>query len=156
MARILKYREKKTDDILLNWERPTTLTLSSSRCLYLMRVFRGRKILYIGKAGKQSVNARFKCQSKDRWVGKGIEADTELAPFVAGLFTSRRVTPKLIADVERLLIFFIQPPLNKPGRCSLSLHHREVNIRCQGQWPHPMTEFSYCRDLPRLLAISSR
>ena|SRR5882724_11924363 len=115
----------------------------------------GRKVLYIGKAGKQSINARFKCRSKDRWVKKGIKSDTLLVPLVAGFTTTRTATAELIKDVEKLLIFLVQPELNGPHKKSLTLHYSDILVECDGLWPHPSKFFSYYRDLPRLLVMYS-
>jgi hypothetical protein len=153
VARKLNFREEPTRDVQLFWRRADDLTIRSTHALYLIRRFGTRSILYIGKADRQSFKARWNCRSKNRWrplERKGVR----LAPLVAGLFTSRVVTPKLIQDVERLLIFLVQPALNEKGKLSCALHHRELRVTCTGEWPYPRGVFSYCDNLPHSLEIS--
>jgi hypothetical protein len=154
VKRIFNSREPATDEIQLYWRKADELTLYSTRALYLVRRKGSRAISYIGRAGRQSVKARWKCRSKDKWAE--LERDgTTFAPLVCGLFTTRKITPKLIQDVERLLIFMIQPILNSKGRTSCVLYHRELTVTCAGEWPYPRSTFHYRNNLPHSLVMSS-
>ncbi len=65
------------------------------------------------------------------------------------------LTPQLINDVERLLIFLLNPRWNGPGKVTCRLHHRELTVKCSGEWPHPRTIFTYYDKFPFSLAYGS-
>jgi len=144
----LKYRRAPTDEVELYWRIPDELTIQATRALYMFRKKNGRAILYIGKAARQTVRGRLMCRSKDRLIELAGKDGRVVRPFLAGLFTTRRQTPKLIDDVERLLIFLIRPGWNGPGRKTCRLHHRSLVVVCSGEWPHPRTRFEYHDSLP--------
>ena len=131
------------------------MTIRSTRALYLVKPFGGREVLYIGKADRQCLRDRWNCRSKNRWSKFERKEKKRLAPLVTGFFTTRPVTKNLIEDVERLLIFLVQPRLNRSGKQSCRLHHRSLVVRCGGLWPHSRTTFTYHNELPLLLRISS-
>jgi hypothetical protein len=53
-----QYVGKATDDIFLFWEMPSHLTMQVKNAIYFFRKHGSREILYIGKAGRQSVGSR--------------------------------------------------------------------------------------------------
>lgn len=153
MKRVMTFKGKPTRAIRLHWRIPDDMTMHSTRAVYLMRKPGTRTIQYIGKAYRQSLLKRWECGSKDKWAG---QKGPHYAPLVSGLFTTRKITPELINDVERLLIFMVQPILNHKGKSSCRLHHRELTIHCAGAWPYPRTTFAYRDFLPHSLEFSAR
>jgi hypothetical protein len=155
MARRLKHRREPTKDVELFWRLPDELTIQAKRAVYFFRRKGSRAILYIGKADRQTVRSRLFCRSKDGLLKPARDDRGGVKVFVAGLYTTRPVTPALIDDVERLLIFMVHPSGNRTGKASCRLHHRDLVVRCAGEWPHPRTVFSYANDFPRSLSYGS-
>jgi hypothetical protein len=153
--RRVNYVREPTEIVELFWRPPDSLTIQSRRALYYLRP-RGRTgIMYIGKAGRQSIKNRIYCPSKG-WLEKIMRKEKlAMRPFVASIHTTRIVTPKLIDDIERLLIFLVQPQWNRTGKQTCRLHHRELVVECNGQWSHPRSRFSYCDDFPHSLTYGS-
>ena len=151
----LTYREAPSDEVVLHWHLADPLTIQATRALYLFRKERGREILYIGKADRQTLHSRWSCRSKGRLAKLERKEKIRLRPLITGFHTKRRVTPQLIDDVERLLIFLVQPRWNHPGKETCRLHHRDLFVRCDGDWPHRRTPFWYSDDFPNLLSYGS-
>ena len=151
----LNYRREPTNEVELYWRPPDELTIQATRALYLFRHRTNRQILYVGKASRQSVKSRLMCRSKERLIELAGKDGRTVRPFLAGLFTTRRQTPELIDDVERLLIFLIAPKWNKSGKSTCRLHHRDLVVNCSGIWPHPRARFEYHNGLPFSLYYGS-
>ncbi len=156
MKRGAQFRKAPTETIELYWRFADELTQHSKRAMYLFRKQNGREILYIGKAYYQSIKHRWECKAKGRLAKLARKEKVQLRPFIAGVHTSRKITPKLLDDIERLLIFLVRPRWNVPRKQSCTLHHRDLVIRCSGYWPYPRTEFSYYDDFPWELSFRSR
>jgi hypothetical protein len=154
--RKLTYTRPPSDEIELCWRKADDLTLHAKRAIYLFRRHGSREILLIGKAYRQSLKVRWNCPSKKRFERLARKEHIKVAPLIASAFTKRHITPKLIDDIERLLIFLVQPRWNGPLKQSCTLHHRVLIVKCSGEWPYPKTEFSYCSDLPHTLFIASK
>jgi hypothetical protein len=151
----LNYRREPTDEIELHWRLADKLTLRATHALYLFRKLRGREILYIGKAERQTIGSRWSCQSK-KWLERLAKREgIGTKPLITGFHATRRITPHLIDDVERLLIFLIGPRWNGPGKETCRLYHRHLVVSCSGEWPHPRTTFEYLDDFPSSLSYSS-
>ena len=135
----LNYSREPTETVELCWQVPDALRIQARNTLYFFRRKRGRAILYIGKAGRQTVKARLFCPSKDRLRKLGQHDGGEVRPFVA----------------ERLLIFLVDPLWNRTGKSTCRLHHRNLVVKCTGEWPHRRTTFSYCDDFPFSLSYTS-
>jgi|ERR1022692_356041 hypothetical protein len=142
------YRREPNEEVDLFWEGANPLNIGSKPALYLLKNPRGGAILYIGKAGSQTIRDRWLCRSKDRIVKLARKEKIEFRPLVAGLHTSRPKSKQLISDVEKLLIFMVQPRWNKMGLDTCRLHHRELVVNCSGSWPFPRWRFSYLDDFP--------
>jgi len=155
VKRTLNFRSEPTSEIELFWQPVDPLVLQARNALYLIRESRSREVLYIGKSGRQTIKGRLLCQSKDRLARLAREEGSSLKPLVAGFHTSRRLTPQLIDDVERLLIYLVQPRGNVRGKNTCRLHHRDLVVRCSGEWPHPRTSFEYHDDFPLSLIYRS-
>jgi hypothetical protein len=141
MSRELKTLEAPTEEVNLFWEVANVLNLRSTPALYLLTKRGGRKVMYIGKAVSQTVRSRLLCASKERLSKKRVEC----CVLVAAPHTSRNVTKKLVDDIERLLIFLVQPEWNRVGKQSCRLHHRELIVNCDGKWPLRQHQY-YCLD----------
>jgi hypothetical protein len=154
--RRLKYVRPPSEDVELYWRKADDLTLHARRAIYLFRRYGSREILLIGKAYRQSLKNRWNCPSKKRLDKLARKEHIKIAPLIASPFTKKRITPKLIDDIERLLIFLVRPRWNGPGKQSCTLHHRVLVVKCSGEWPYPRAEFSYRNDLPHTLFIASK
>jgi hypothetical protein len=95
------------------------------------------------------------CRPKDRLIELAGKEGRVVRPFLAGLFTTRRQTPELIDDVERLLIFLLAPEWNRSGKITGRLHHRDLVVICSGEWSHPRIRFEYHDGFPFSLCYSS-
>lgn len=108
-------------------------------CLYAYQAPRGRELLYIGKSWGVSVRGRWNYQAKSSFWDdlereRGIRTHI---PLIGELYLpkGRRISEKLLADVESLLIYSIEPWGNiqsiqsrrsRPG----------LTVTCGGDWPH--------------------
>jgi hypothetical protein len=101
VPRQFRYRKKPDEVVELFWQEGDALTIQATKAVYLLRKRRTREILYIGKASRQSVGRRWLCRSKERLHKLAKKERVQMCPLVAGLHTSRRITPQLIDDVER-------------------------------------------------------
>jgi hypothetical protein len=155
VPRQFRYRKKPDEVVELFWQEGDALTIQATKAIYLLRRRRTREILYIGKASRQSVGGRWLCPSKGRLHKLAKQEHAQMCPLVAGLHTSRRITAQLIGDVERLLIFLLNPRWNGPGKLTCRLHHRELVVRCSGEWPHRRALFTYLDEFPFKLEYSS-
>jgi hypothetical protein len=155
VSRQFRYRKKPDEGVELFWQEGDALTIQATKAIYLLRRWRSREILYIGKASRQSVGRRWLCRSKGRLHKLAKKEHVQMCPLVAGLHTSRRITPQLIDDVERLLIFLLNPRWNGPGKLACRLHHRELVVRCSGGWPHQRKLFTYFDEFPFKLEYGS-
>jgi len=156
MTQGAQFKTPPTELLQLFWQPADALTQHSKRALYFFRKQNGREILYIGKAYYQTIKNRWECKSKDRLGKLARKEKITLRPFIAGVHTSRRLTPELFDDIERLLIFLVRPRWNGPLKLSCTLHHRDLVIECSGDWPYPRTEFSYYNDFPWELSFTSK
>lgn len=155
MARALQYRHGPTDDVVLFWQVADNLSLQACQAVYFFRNQRSREILYIGKAYRQTIKARWFCQSKARLERLARKEGITTTSLIAGFHTARRITPYLVDDIERLLIFMLQPRWNGPGKASCQLHYRDLVVICNGAWPHRRSKFSYRCNLPFSLTYGS-
>ena len=71
------------------------------------------------------------------------------------LHVNRPVTKDLIEDVEKLLIFLLEPRWNDVGKASCRLRHRNLKVICNGEWPHARNTFTYCNKFPRKLSATA-
>lgn len=113
------------------------------RCLYAYVSRRG-DILYIGKAGRQTVAQRRTGSHKDK-IFRFCERKLGIREFgllhgCLSLEDARRLSPELLTDVESLLIIRLRPPCNIASTRSRYLRPG-LRVRCTGQWPHRRTGF---------------
>lgn len=153
--RQLNFARQPTEDIELCWRRADDLTIDSRRAIYLWRRQGTREILYIGKAYKQSLKSRWNCPSKKRLDRLAKREKVVIRPLIASVFTKQAKTSHLFDDIERLLIFLVQPRWNVTLKSSCTLQHHTLIVKCSGDWSYPRTEFRYCNDLPHALFIAS-
>jgi hypothetical protein len=156
--RNVRYRKEPTTDICLHWVRCCNTTKQVKRTLYAIVKPGTTKILYLGKAYGSSVWDRWQCTNKLN-IGKRCgmpKGDLNIGPLIAMIHTSLTTTPKLIDDIERLLLFILQPCGNEKCVDSINLYHRELIVECSGDWPrrNPKT-FYYQNELPNKLIVGS-
>lgn len=107
-----------------------------NRCLYAYLKSRDGEILYIGKCDGCSVRTRWQ-QKEDFW--SDLERDRSIYSHVAIVGeirqeVGRRLSRQLLADVESLLIWIIEPWGNiqcQQGR----IRRPGLTVRCLGAWP---------------------
>jgi len=110
--------------------------LYSSQCLYVMAHPVTRKILYLGKADYSTVARRLLCGSK-LGVWEALDSyDLEGCAVLVGqvqMPRGKRLSSKLLANIESLLIMIEQPPGN--SHCKRSrLPRPGLLVRCVGDW----------------------
>lgn len=126
--------------VLVDWARlsDTDRRWHQCACLYAYMDVDSGRLLYIGKAGRQSVYQRTRGRHK---AGIYDFLDREYGDTVPGVIRGelvlepgRRFSRQLLADVESLLIYELQPPANIA--CTRSRISRPgMEVRCRGHWP---------------------
>ncbi len=119
-------------------------TLEFSRVLYAYLHPETSRLLYIGKADYCTVRERLYGKHKEA-IFEEMQDDLGIREFhaivgVLGLARGRRFSSALLADVESLLIFKIQPPYNRHLRKS-RISRPGLTVRCGGSWPHARKRF---------------
>jgi hypothetical protein len=109
------------------------------RCLYAYYAPRRPEVLYIGKVWGVSVRGRWRRTAKaefwnDLEEQRGIKYHRPVLGQLAVL-PHIRVTRKLLAAVESLLIQRVQPWGNIQSRQS-RIARPGLTVRCRGLWPH--------------------
>lgn len=127
-------------DIIIQWRllQPNDEGWSSLRCLYAYITTSKKEILYIGKAWSVTVRDRWNRASKDNF-WNDIERERRIFKHLVlighiTLSYSGRLTPKLLADIESLLIMGEQPWGNIQSRES-RIARPGLIVKCEGKWP---------------------
>jgi hypothetical protein len=111
-----------------------------ARVLYAYVHPNGREVLYIGKADGCSVRERSSYQGKPhfwQWCKRnGIEGYICLVGY-PDLVGGGRLTIQLLADIEGLLIFSMQPPGNIQSTRTRGTSRSGMVVRCLGDWRWP-------------------
>lgn len=113
-------------------------SIDYSRVLYAYLHPETNEVLYLGKADRCSVYERLRGSHKEA-IFSDIVAERGLSELhaIVGLLAlppERRFTSELLADVESLLIFELQPPYNIQSRQS-RISRPGLIVRCSGDWP---------------------
>lgn len=142
------YREKPNKTVQILWREADPALLQINKALYMYRTLRGRTILLIGKAGRETIRQRWTCPSKDR-VNRLAKKEgiKHVRPFIGILFTVLPITHSLVHDVEKLLIFHVQPRWNQTGKQSYTMARPNLTVERRGWWPH--REWSFQHPPPR-------
>jgi hypothetical protein len=114
------------------------------RCLYAYVGPRGREILYIGKAWGRTVRQRWERDAKsDFWNDlereRGIFRHGVMVGTIA-LYPSDRLSHRLLADIESLLIMGLQPWGNIQSRNS-RISRPGFRVACRGSRPFQNRRF---------------
>lgn len=131
------------EEVNIYWHQPeqNSALWNCWRCLYAYSIGEQcDEIVYIGKAVNCSVRERGRRSAKpDFW--KALEKERgayEHAAFVGLLEHTyqqgRRISNQLIADIESLLIFELQPWGNIQSRVS-RICRPGLKVICKGDWP---------------------
>jgi hypothetical protein len=110
-----------------------------SRVIYAYLHARTRNILYLGKAWGTTVRERWNARDKRGGVWSFLDAAEirEHVVIVGELSCGVRLTSKLLADVESLLIAALQPPANVASVASRRARPG-LRVRAHGDaWPGP-------------------
>lgn len=126
-------------DATIEWRKlkPGEAGWDYSRCLYAFKDRRTGEIVYLGKAGRQTVAQRFMCRRKDGlWEYMDENGIHECDMLLGEVFLDdgRRYSEKLLWDIERLLISAIRPCGNVSGIRS-SGGRADLCVECIGRWP---------------------
>ncbi|UYV12373.1 MAG: hypothetical protein NCW75_13875 [Phycisphaera sp.] len=93
------------------------------------------KVLYLGKADRQTVRQRIACRSKDG-VLEYIDVVLDIPEYVVRvgeISTACRLTAQLLGDIESLLIRELAPPANI--QCVYERISRPgMQVSCSGDW----------------------
>lgn len=119
-------------------------SLEFSRVLYAYLHPETSRLLYIGKADYCTVRERLYGKHKEA-IFEEMQDDLGIHEIhaVVGvllLVGDRRFSSKLLADVESLLIFEVQPHYNRQLRKS-RISRPALTVRCGGSWPHARKRF---------------
>jgi len=130
-------------NVILRWYRADPQNLDRvpwrwSVCLYAYLHPATQKVLYIGKTADLTVRQRFVSNFKrkfhDLYARLGILTVDVIAADIE-LTTSARLTRQWLDDLESLLIFRLQPPLNDSKRKSRGATRPGTVLVCTGDWP---------------------
>lgn len=130
-------------DVILSWHRadpktPDREPWSWSDCLYAYLHPATQRVLYIGKTDDLTVRQRFVSNFKrkfhDLYARLGILKVDVIAADI-DLTVSARLTREWLDDLESLLIFRLQPPLNDSKRKSRRATRPGTAVVCTGDWP---------------------
>ena len=94
------------------------------------------EIYYLGKCDRTTVRGRA-CYSAKPAVWDCINERSKTHRLrVAEIEVKQRLTRELLADIESLLIFKIQPCCNVQNTASRGKHSRDMRVECRGAaWP---------------------
>jgi hypothetical protein len=117
---------------------PDEESLDYSRVLYAYLHPETSEVLYLGKADHCSVHERLRGPHKET-IFRDIVAELRLSTLhaIVGLLSlppERRFSSELLADVESLLIFELQPTYNIQSRQS-RISRPGLVVQCSGDWP---------------------
>jgi len=136
----MRNKEKISPDIIVNWKflKPEDFEWGERRCLYSYIAPNKKEILYIGKSWGVTVKGRWKREAKENFWSdlerdRGISGHFALYGAVL-LNYSGRLTEKLLADTESLLIMAEQPWGNIQSKNSRILRPSLI-VECSGSWP---------------------
>lgn len=133
-------------DIEVKWKRltPRSPDWECYHCLYAYIHPTTGEVLYIGKAGQQTVRERSSCKSKLPVIDylERVRGLSSIHVLLGDLHleSGRRLTPELLSDVETLLIKRIQPAANIMARRS-RVARPGMRVQCTGNWPHARSAF---------------
>ena len=132
--------------IELQWEYADTDDESFDfRCvLYAYLDPTSRRIFYIGKADFSTVRERLYGKHKEAIFAAFVEEmNLSVLHVIVGvphLPKGNRLSSQLLADIESLLIFEVQPPYNRQSRRS-RIARPGLVVKCLGDWPLVVRKF---------------
>lgn len=134
--------------IIIDWRDPDDRSRrwadrwNYSAALYAVLHPDTEEILYLGKSDgpTSTVRKRWGAPDKHERVWRWIEAELGLFKhgFIVGEFrmpTGRRLTAKLVGDIESRLIYQIKPWANRQNTKSRGYSRPGEVLVCQGHWP---------------------
>lgn len=110
-----------------------------SRALYAY--FRGKKLLYIGKAEEKTIRQRYTATDKKKlydWLTERHEMSVDSFEVLVGVPQAEagyRVTYRVLRDLEALLIYRLRPIGNIRGIMSSQIWRPGMKVFCNGAWP---------------------
>lgn len=136
-------------DAILHWSRADPHTPDRgpwrwSACLYAYLHPATQMVLYVGKTDNLTVRARFVSNFKRKFNDLYARLDILKVDVIAArvdLAVSSRLTREWLDDLESLLIFRLQPPLNDSKRKSRRNTRPGTIVVCTGDWPLASARF---------------
>jgi hypothetical protein len=136
-------------NVILHWRRAEPHTPNRgpwrwSSCLYAYLHPATQEVLYIGKTDDLTVRQRFVSNFKRKFHHLYTRLDILKVDVIAAnveLTTSARLTREWLDDLESLLIFRLQPPLNDSKRNSRRATRPGTAVACTGDWPLARARF---------------
>lgn len=130
------------EEVNIYWRQPENNSelWGCCRCLYAYSIGdHGDEIVYIGKAVDCSVRERWRRSAKpDFWEAleqeRGAYEHSTFVRLLEHTDQNRRISNQLIADIESLLIFELQPWGNIQSRVS-RIYRLSLKVICKGDWP---------------------
>lgn len=128
-----------------------------SRSLYAY--FRGKKPLYIGKAEEKTVRQRFTAGDKANlfdWLADQHKLSVDSFDVLVGIpqaEAGRRVTYKVLRDLDSLLIYRLRPVGNIKGIMTIGIR-RQLRVFCNGAWPLARAAFRNIGSHPAEVAFA--
>ncbi len=135
--------------VILHWRRADPMNLDRppwrwSGCLYAYLHPATQRVLYIGKTNDLTVRQRFVSNFKRKFHDLYARLEILKVDVIAAeieLAVSARLTRQWLDDLESLLIFRLQPPLNDSKRKSRVAARPGTVVACIGDWPEARARF---------------
>ena len=136
-------------DVILHWRRADPHTADRgpwrwSGCLYAYLHPATQEVLYIGKTDDLTVRERFVSNFKRKFNDLYARLDILNVDVIAAhveLTVGARLTREWLDDLESLLIFRLQPPLNDSKRKSRRATRPGTVVACTGDWSPARARF---------------
>lgn len=121
--------------VILKWKNigETNRLFGTRRCLYADVSPSTRRILYLGKADRATVRERYYARDK-RKVWRRVPPMLLLLVGLPWVEDEVKFSWRLLHDIESLLIYEVQPFLNKMSKKS-RISRPGMKVFCQGNWP---------------------
>lgn len=135
------------DQVIVNWRWVASAAnprMSWRKCLYAFVCTKTNRVAYVGKAwgctAVQRIFARDKVRVEERLEGV-LPGPYRVLVGKLRFGNDRRNSPHNLADVERLLIYELQPPGNHASK-KTGTYWDDLEVCCEGDWPLGHAEYA--------------
>ena len=132
--------------IEVDWLSDDKKAWQSTSCLYAYLHPKTDEILFIGSVFTRTVKERFDAPDKEELfeyfgaIHRLNPSEVRIAVGEVWLDEGKRLTPQLLADVERVLVKRVQPPGNIQSNLKKISRHGVI-VKCTGEWPYKRSMF---------------